>query len=213
MNDESIIIHIAKACHQANKIWCEANGDHSQADWDLAEQWQRESAINGVKFRIENPNAGNDAQHNNWMKEKIDNGWEWGEVKDTDAKTHPCIVTFDKLPEFQQKKDALFGSIVDALVKEPFHFNFEDQRIIDQDEFHQKDVKADKLLRVGLDAQLQNLKGCHGSRERSLAITKVQEAIMWLGMDLKRLNEPNPYPNSYNPANSIIEPTADGLKM
>jgi hypothetical protein len=28
------------------------------------------------------------------------------------------------------------------------------------------------------------------SRERSLAITKLQEAIMWLGMDLKAQNEP-----------------------
>lgn len=36
---------------------------------------------------------------------------------------------------------------------------------------------------------------------------------MWLGMDLKRLNEPNPYPNSYNPSNAIVELTAQGLKL
>jgi hypothetical protein len=36
---------------------------------------------------------------------------------------------------------------------------------------------------------------------------------MWLGMDLKRLYEPNPYPNSYNPSNTVVEPTADGLKL
>lgn len=57
------------------------------------------------------------------------------------------------------------------------------------------------------------------SRERSLAITKIQEAIMWLGMDLKAINEEapgtceNPYPQSYNPESSVIEPTADGLKL
>ena len=43
--------------------------------------------------------------------------------------------------------------------------------------------------------------------------TKLQEAIMWLGMDLKRLKEPNPYPESMNPNSDKIEPTADGLKM
>ena len=32
-------------------------------------------------------------------------------------------------------------------------------------------------------------------------------------MNLKRLNEPNPYPDSYNPSNAKIEPTADGLKL
>jgi len=75
------------------------------------------------------------------------------------------------------------------------------------------EIIANKQLRVNLDGQLQNLKQCPGSRERSLAITKLQEAIMWLGMDMKRLNSPNPYPNSYNPDNDIVEPTADGLTL
>lgn len=51
------------------------------------------------------------------------------------------------------------------------------------------------------------------SRERSLAVTKIQEAIMWLGMDLKAQNAPNPYPQSYNPDSNVIEPTADSLKL
>jgi len=61
--------------------------------------------------------------------------------------------------------------------------------------------------------------GHRSSRERSLAVTKIQEAIMWLGMDLKAINEeepgssPNPYPQSYNPESPSIEPTADGLKL
>lgn len=61
--------------------------------------------------------------------------------------------------------------------------------------------------------------GYRDSRERSFAVTKIQEAIMWLGMDLKAINEeepgasPNPYPQSYNPESSAIEPTADGLKL
>jgi len=77
----------------------------------------------------------------------------------------------------------------------------------------ENDVVADKSLRVNLDGELQKLKALQESRERSLAITKLQEAIMWLGMDLKRLNEPNPYPDSYNPSNTKIAPTADGLKL
>lgn len=75
------------------------------------------------------------------------------------------------------------------------------------------DVVADKQLRVNLDVELQKLKGLKPSRERALSITKLQEAIMWLGMDLKRLNEPNPYPDSYKPENIEIAPTADGMKM
>ena len=78
---------------------------------------------------------------------------------------------------------------------------------------HQADVIINKQLRKSLDDQLQLLKAAPKSRERSLSITKLQEAIMWLGMDLKRLNEPNPYPNSYDPTNTKIEPTADNLTL
>jgi len=106
---------IAYMCHQANKAWCEANGDSSQKDWDEAEEWQKESAISGVNFRLNNPDAKEDSQHNAWMNDKINDGWVYGEVKDADKKTHPCIVPFNELPIFQQKKDALFCAIVDAL--------------------------------------------------------------------------------------------------
>lgn len=77
----------------------------------------------------------------------------------------------------------------------------------------EQEVISNKELRVGLDKHLQTLKGLPGSRERSLSITKLQESIMWLGMDLKRLNEDNPYPDSYDPSNTKIAPTADNLKM
>ncbi len=112
---KDFLVSIAKVCHQANKAFCETHGDFSQKDWNEAEDWQRESAIKGVAFRINNPESGNDAQHNSWMEEKVNDGWVYGEVKDPEKKTHPCIVPFEELPEFQQKKDALFCSIVDAL--------------------------------------------------------------------------------------------------
>ena len=94
-------------------------------------------------------------------------------------------------------------------------------------------ITSTKEHRRDLDGVLQRLKTDCGeknpgsllhnnqrrSRERSLAITKIQEAIMWLGMDLKAINEeqpgssPNPHPHSYNPEAPAIEPTADGLKL
>lgn len=74
-------------------------------------------------------------------------------------------------------------------------------------------IIADKQLRKGLDGSLQTLKGLSPSRERSLSITKIQEAIMWLGMDLKRLNDTNPYPDGYNTDNTKVAPVADGLKL
>ena len=75
-------------------------------------------------------------------------------------------------------------------------------------------IIADKELRVGIDALIQKAKYLPASRERSLGITKLQEAVMWFGMDLKRLNDDRTcYPESYNPANTVVEPCADGLKL
>ena len=76
------------------------------------------------------------------------------------------------------------------------------------------EVIANKQLRKDIDTKIQEIKDLPPSRERSLAITKLQEGVMWLGMDLKRLNEENPYPSSKDPSSGDkIEPTADGLKL
>ena len=78
---------------------------------------------------------------------------------------------------------------------------------------HDYEVTQNKSIRRDLDDQIQRVRQLPPSRERSIAITKLQEAVMWMGMDLKRLGEANPYPNSYNPENTKIDPTADRLKL
>lgn len=78
----------------------------------------------------------------------------------------------------------------------------------------EQEVVENKRLRQDIDAKIQEVKNLPASRERSLTITKLQEAVMWLGMDLKRLGTPNPYPSSKDPSTgTAIEPTADGLKF
>ncbi|WAX08067.1 hypothetical protein BK735P4_00020 [Bacteroides phage BK735P4] len=78
----------------------------------------------------------------------------------------------------------------------------------------EQEVTENKRLRQEIDAKIQEVKDLPASRERSLCITKLQEAVMWLGMDLKRLGTDNPYPSSKDPATgTVIDPTADGLKL
>lgn len=50
-------------------------------------------------------------------------------------------------------------------------------------------------------------------RHMSLAIEHAEDTIMRLGMTLKALGTPNPYPNSYNPENAEVDKTADGLTL
>lgn len=104
---------IARVCHEANRGWCEANGDTSQVPWADAPEWQRESAIKGVALAL--AGATSEELHLGWCQEKLDAGWRYGPVKDAEAKTHPCLLSYADLPEEQRRKDALFGAIVDAL--------------------------------------------------------------------------------------------------
>jgi len=50
----------------------------------------------------------------NWMKEKLENGWTFGDVKDENLKTHPCMVSYSELPQLQRTKDFIFKAIVDS---------------------------------------------------------------------------------------------------
>lgn len=105
---------IARICHEANLAICEANNDHTQKQWDNAEEWQRQSAIDGVRFALATPLASPEDQHNSWCADKLKNGWVYGEVKDKVAKTHPCLVSYDKLSFADKVKDYVFRSIVFA---------------------------------------------------------------------------------------------------
>jgi len=110
---------IARVCHEANRSWCELNGDMSQLPWEHAPSWQKDSVINGVIFNRANPDAPESASHDSWMAQKLSEGWTYGPVKDVDAKTHPCLVPFDELPHSQQFKDRLFQTIVRASTRSP----------------------------------------------------------------------------------------------
>lgn len=46
-------------------------------------------------------------------------------------------------------------------------------------------------------------------REAALAVTNLQLGKMWLGKTLKSIGNPNPYPESRNPANDKIDKSAD----
>ncbi len=79
---------------------------------------------------------------------------------------------------------------------------------------YEVEVTNCKQLRKDTDEIIQRIKENPVSRENSLAITKLQEGVMWLGMNLKRLGEANPYPSSKDASTgTVIEPTADGLKL
>lgn len=112
---EITIFNIAKVCHEVNRAYCHAIGDHSQPPWDDAPNWQKVSACNGVEFHLRNPDATPENSHESWLAEKVATGWVLGPVKDDSKKEHPCMLPYSELPLEQRVKDYLFRAVVHSM--------------------------------------------------------------------------------------------------
>lgn len=112
MSEDPKIEACAEAAHEMNLLWCRLHGDDTQMHWNDAPEWQRESAIKGVRGAI----AGNTPKesHESWLKDKIEGGWTYGEVKDEAKKQHPCFVPYERLPPIQKAKDFVFVNTVNT---------------------------------------------------------------------------------------------------
>lgn len=108
---------IAGIAHEANRAYCQQIGDDSQPLWRDAPEWQRESALEGVRKIISGDINSPRESHASWMFHKLADGWTYGAVKDPENKQHPCLVEYDELPLEQRVKDQIFFSIVRALSK------------------------------------------------------------------------------------------------
>lgn len=107
---DKVRLACAVAAHEVNRAYCRALGDDSQAAWDSAEPWQRDSALHGVDGVFD----GNDpaTSHATWLAYKEADGWTYGPTKDSTAKTHPCMLPYEQLPPEQKEKDHLFVQTV-----------------------------------------------------------------------------------------------------
>lgn len=110
--DVHTIHALARIAHETNRAYCLSIGDASQPPWDSAPEWAKQSAVKGVLGVLQGNGPGE--SHAGWMQERLAAGWVYGEVKDVEKKTHPCLVPYEQLPPEQRKKDALFVTVVAA---------------------------------------------------------------------------------------------------
>lgn len=114
--DPADIWSCACVCHEANRALQLEFSEIPSPPWDEAEEWMRESSYNGVLFLVKNPESSFAALHDNWVLDKLADGWRYGPIKNTDTKEHPCLVDYNDLSIQQRRKDMLFKAIVTALL-------------------------------------------------------------------------------------------------
>lgn len=81
--------------------------------WEEEPLEVRASAFAGAR-RVAEGMTDPGALHQGWMDDKLAAGWTHGPVKDPEARTHPCLLPWDQLPEHQRLKDVLFVATVSA---------------------------------------------------------------------------------------------------
>jgi hypothetical protein len=105
---------IAIVVHEANRGFQMITDDPCPSPtWPAESQEIQASVIQGVR----NARRGMTPRqlHEAWQRDKEQHGWKFGPIKDGINKTHPCMVPYDQLPEFQRTKDELFLTIVSVL--------------------------------------------------------------------------------------------------
>lgn len=108
---------IAAICYEVNRSYCQSIGDNIQLPWNKAPKWQQQSTINGVELHLNNEITP-EQSHQNWLKEKVEDGWIYGPIKSAEFKTHPCVVPYSMLSQQQRSKDYIFKAIVDYFKEE-----------------------------------------------------------------------------------------------
>jgi hypothetical protein len=105
---------IARVVHAANAELQAIQGDPAPSQpWDHESQELRDNVILGVRNARDGFTPAE--HHQAWVEDKMRQGWRYGASKDAEAKTHPCLVPFDRLPRDQRVKNVLFIAIVRAM--------------------------------------------------------------------------------------------------
>lgn len=109
---------IAEFVHESCRQLAEMGGDDPIKTWLNCDEHQREVVIKGVVAVMENPDMTPQQCHEQWVRDKLEAGWTWGEVKDEARKEHPLLVSYDELSSFDKLKDVVFSDTVKMLMRQ-----------------------------------------------------------------------------------------------
>jgi RyR domain len=109
---------LARVAHGTIAALQYVQGDNTPSvPWDSMPDEQRQAAVYGVtQVRAGKTPA---QLHEIWVARMKAAGWSYGAAKDTEAKTHPNMCSYDQLPGPQRDKDTAFAAVVRALSQAP----------------------------------------------------------------------------------------------
>jgi hypothetical protein len=105
--------------HMINNRVCALNGEQ-QIQFEDMPEYMRDGLVQALEDDL-SPEDG----HVAWMKNRLENGWTLGPVKDIEKKTSPCLIPYSELPYEQRVKDAIRCGVRDFLRQYKMEGNWE----------------------------------------------------------------------------------------
>ena len=102
--------------HEVQESIKAACGEPLLGSWWQLDIGSIESTVKGISEVALDKDITPEKIHAVWMEDKLADGWTYGEVKDMEKKTHPCLVPFSELPEVQKLKDYVFIATVRSVL-------------------------------------------------------------------------------------------------
>lgn len=111
----TLVNDTAQAAYSVLREYSRHLGDTSLLPWPAVPLSHKDSIRNGV-VGIFTRNDTPEESHKSWLKQKFDEGWKYGSVKDVEKKEHPCMLPYNELPLHHLMKDTIFGAVVRGFV-------------------------------------------------------------------------------------------------
>lgn len=117
MNQETIE-RVCHMVHEVLRIYRIHSGEFQEGD-DLTSPWH--SSPNWVKQAVKHvviaglatrSSLSPDKVHAMWAYEKISKGWVYGPSWDSEAKTHPQLVSYQELDDISREKNRMVCAII-----------------------------------------------------------------------------------------------------
>jgi len=107
---------IAAVAYAANRQFSQiVGGKPVNPPWEEYPEDLKQNLITAVKKTVNEKIVSAKLNHLQWVKDRMDMGYEKGENINWKKKTHPDLVPFEELPLSSQLKNVLFLAIVNSL--------------------------------------------------------------------------------------------------
>jgi len=107
-----ILLFISKLAHNAMADNCLQNYNINIPLWDELPEDNRFVVVNLTAYIYAHPDITDKELHDNWVKDRLNDGWRYGIKLDNDKKENPNIVEYENIPLHFRISSNIFRNVI-----------------------------------------------------------------------------------------------------